>query len=768
MERVEDVKLFNHISSFFIDSTETKTAKKAKPEGAKINDGTLSKLNNILHKDEKLNNLFNGKIEDYESRSEAEISLYIRLLYYGFLDDEIYKILSNAKIGKWKTEKPTYKERTKINAHLKSNEYAGSKQEAVKGTGYYEKTDTGTAKRMYDLFGDNLLFCHKSKKWLCWDGRIWSEDNTGNIFRLAKKNVKSMHEYADSLPDGDTENDNGAEIKKKSDIKSKWKKFALLNGSTAKLKAVVENLQSENGVHVDMENMDLNKWILPVQNGTIDLKTGKLYESHRGDMCTKMIKLDYDVSANCPRWLKFINEILPDEDTQRYVKECLGSCLTGDTSEENMFIMYGIGSNGKSVLMDTVALLLGDFAVNIKASTLLTSNNIQSTPDNEIARLRGARLVTASEPKKGISLSDDVIKTITNSKAKITARLLYQEPFDFYPTHKTFFSSNHKPTVSDHSRGVWRRLRLIPFVTSIEDKDQDLNLGDSLVKELPGLLNWLVEGCLSWQRAGRLIMSSEVKRETDEYRADMDRLTEFLGIFTTKGRYEDKVKNMWLRNSYNVWADSMGFKPMNDKTFSASMSERDFKKVKSNNGYIHWRGLKPKITKIEDIDKALSGEDVEDKGGLGEDKALSGEDVEGFIDTSKRLNNNICSCDIEKHIEKDTFVKSSTSSLDGVLSSLDPPLTTTSSLKYEGLIKEIEIKLGKKYEGDNLSKIYGLIMADRHKQKGNNGNLKPIDDVNNYLDGLFTRVGELKYCKGQTKDIVNMIYENELKALVQS
>ena len=156
-----------------------------------------------------------------------------------------------------------------------------------------------------------------------------------------------------------------------------------------------------------------------------------------------MINVNYNTAASCPEWLKFLGEILPNKDTLRYVKECLGSCLTGDTSEENMFIMYGTGSNGKSVLMDTVSLLLGDFAVNIKASTLLTSNNTQSTPDNEIARLRGARLVTASEPKKGISLGDDVIKTITNSKAKITARLLYQEPFDFFPTHKTFFSSIH-------------------------------------------------------------------------------------------------------------------------------------------------------------------------------------------------------------------------------------------------------------------------------------------------------------------------------------
>ncbi|OEU64268.1 MAG: hypothetical protein BA867_13170 [Desulfobacterales bacterium S5133MH16] len=575
----------------------------------------------------------------------------------------------------------------------------------------YGMTDRGNAQRMNDLYGEDLLYCPGSKKWLTWNSNRWEEDDMGIIYKLAKKTVEAMHDYADNIDD--------------ETLSNKWQKYAFLSESTAKYKAMVENLQSEEGIPIKIGDMDLNGWILPALNGTIDLRTGKLRESRREDLCTKTINVIYNPAASCPTWNKFLNEVLPDPDTQRYVKECLGSALTGDTSEENLFILYGTGSNGKSVLMDTVSLLLSGFAINVKASTLLTSNKTQPTQDNEIARLWGARLATASEPKKGISLSDDVIKTITNSKAKITARKLYQEPFDFYPTHKTFFSSNHKPTVSDHSRGVWRRLRLIPFVTSIEDEDQDLNLSDKLEKELPGILNWLVEGCLSWQKAGRLIMSAEVEKETDEYRADQDRLTEFLSTVTTAGGYSDKVSNMWLRDSYNEWAERMGFKPMNDRTFSAAMSERDFKKVKTD-GYIYWRGLKQIITKIGDINKTVAREV---QGGSREDKTPSREDVELLSDILKRLENNLHgSCDIEdviKYIKKEVSQITSTSSLAIESASLNSPLSPLIPKIEDGpqtyltkeqknqIIEDVIKDHGEKPTNDTVMYLAGLI----HKRK---------------------------------------------------
>lgn len=463
----------------------------------------------------------------------------------------------------------------------------GDSTDDYKTVATYHMTDVGNAKHMDSLFGGNLLYCAGSKKWLIWDLARWREDNLGVIYKLARDSIETIHNKVNGMEYGE--------------LQKKMHKHALASESMPRIKAMVEVLQSTPGIMVSMDKMNLNDWILPVQNGTIELKTGRFRQSECEDMCTKLAHVYYDPAAKCPEFDNFLLQIIPDNDTRRYVQECLGYALTGDTSEENIFFNYGTGSNGKSVLMDTVSRLMGDYAVNIKASTLLTSNENESPSEHGITMLHGARLVTSSEPKKGMKLSEDVIKAITNGNAKVTARRLYQEPFEFYPTHKVFFSTNHKPTVVDHTRGIWRRLRLIPFVTSIEDEDQDLQLSAKLEKELPGILNWLIEGCLSWQKAGRLIMSDLVKQETDEYREEMDRISEFLELTTIAGDADDRISSTWLRDQYNKWAEEQGFNVMNAHTFGAAMIERDYKKVKSH-GIILWIGLKEAVVTFGDSD----------------------------------------------------------------------------------------------------------------------------------------------------------------------
>ena len=595
-ERVEDEKLLKHIEGFEVEWELEKTTDEPKPaatgkaphtkETAKGNEDALLKLNNLLQKDKKLNDLYAVDFDKYkkeygyESRSEAELALYIKLLFYEFSDDEIYKILYNAKIEKWKTAKPSYKERTKIRAHLQCCEYTENK------TRTYRMNDTGNAQRMNDLFGDDLLYCHGSKEWLGWTGQIWKVDHTGRIIRKAKDSVLVIYEYADSLPDGD--------------FKTKLLKFASTCGSTARLKAMVENLQSEPNIPISMEDMDLNEWILPVQNGTIDLKTGKLRESRREDMCIKLANVVYDPAAKCPEFDKFLKHVLPEEDTRRYIQECLGYALTGVTTEEQLFFLYGLGWNGKNTLLDVIVHILGDYAINIDSKTLLTSDTQTSTTDYEVARLKGARLVTSSEPEKGKTLNDARVKTVTNSCAKITARKLYQEPFDFLPTHKLFFSANFRPYVKDNSNGTWRRIRLIPFDVEITEDNRDANLPSNLKKESSGILNWLIEGCKSWQDAGGLKMCAEVELQTAEYKADMDIVSEFLNTVTVEGNANDTIQNEWLFTSYNTWCLDKGFKEMNYRTFSFAMMERGYKRVKRSDGK-HWKGLKLDITKIIEI-----------------------------------------------------------------------------------------------------------------------------------------------------------------------
>ncbi len=610
---------------------------------------------------------------------------------------------------------------------------------AVNATRSYRMNDTGNAQRMYDLFGEDLLYCHDSKRWLVWDTCRWKEDHSGTIQTLAKDTVEAMHDFADSLPDGDTEKDSGREIKQKSDIKNKWQKHASSSGSTAKLKAMVENLQSEPNIPISMEDMDLNDWILPVQNGTIDLKTGKLRESRRSDRCTKIGNVVYDQKAQCPNFMNFLEQVQPDQDTRRYIQEALGYALTGDTSEETLFFNYGTGWNGKNTLMDIVVYILGDYSINIDSKTILTSDTQTSTTDYEVARMKGARLVTASEPEKGKTLNDSAVKKTTNSKALITARKLYQEPFDFVPTHKTFFSANHKPHVKDNSKGTWRRIRLIPFNVEITEDNRDAELPDNLRTEASGILNWLITGCKSWQAAKSLKMSAEIELATSEYKVDMDMLTEFLKSVVVEGNENDTVPNKWLIESYNKWALDRGFKDMNYRTFSLAMMERGHKRVE-HGGSKQWICLKLDITKIKEIHerypltdykklfeiyKLMYERDVEDikiSRGLVDSETITREFVEYVLETLKRYNNNgngSCSKDT---IEKEVSDLISTNSLDSEKNSTDTLLKTDDDEKVNS-----DKRLGlTKYDKN-------MIIEDMKKHyEGKTGELLTTENLNQY------------------------------------
>jgi putative DNA primase/helicase len=164
-----------------------------------------------------------------------------------------------------------------------------------------------------------------------------------------------------------------------------------------------------------------------------------------------------------------------------------------------MFILFGAGANGKSTFLNTLMKLLGDYAIATPTDTFMKRNGEQIS--NDIARLRGTRLVTTTEAEQGKRLSEPLIKQITGNDA-MTARFLYGEFFDFIPTFKIFMATNHKPLIRGTDYGIWRRIRLIPFTTTITPEKQDKHLEEKLVREGPGILNWLIEGAQRWCEKG--------------------------------------------------------------------------------------------------------------------------------------------------------------------------------------------------------------------------------------------------------------------------
>jgi putative DNA primase/helicase len=256
-----------------------------------------------------------------------------------------------------------------------------------------------------------------------------------------------------------------------------------------------------------------------VENGTMDLKTGELREHRQEDMITKIARVTYDKSADCPIWKTFLMEIMNyNAELIRFIQTAADWTVTGDTSEQSMFILFGTGANGKSTFLNTIMNLLGDYAIAIPTETFMKKNGDQIT--NDIARLRGTRFVTTTEAEQGQRLSEPLIKQITGND-RMTARFLYGEFFNFVPAFKIFMATNHKPVIKGTDHGIWRRIKLIPFTTRIPEEKQDKRLEERLRGEASGILNWLLEGAKRWTME-RLRTPQIITSATDEYRKEMN------------------------------------------------------------------------------------------------------------------------------------------------------------------------------------------------------------------------------------------------------
>jgi putative DNA primase/helicase len=435
--------------------------------------------------------------------------------------------------------------------------------------------------------GHRLHYCYPWKTWLIWTGTHWQRDNSGTVMQLAKQTVTRLARQAEAL-------DEEAARALMGHVKASL--------STAKLKALVECAQSEEGIPVQPEDLDSNPWLLTVVNGTIDLKTGQLQPHLAADLITKCLKTPYDPQATCPTWLAFqwrimggsLGEDDPDTmgagelDNRRVADACAtrliafkqrytGYALTGDTREQCLCLYHGSGSNGKTTELETLKVLLDDYAQSTPSAALLVKDRQDATL-NDIARLRGARLVTAVEIGDGKRLDEELVKRLTGGDT-MTARFLYGEFFDFTPQFKLIVGCNHLPKIRGTEHAIWRRIHRVPFTVTIPESEQDKMLPARLRAELPGILCWLVQGCLAWQREG-LGVPDEVTQANKDYRASMD----IVGRFIEECCVVDQVvrtKASALYEAYRRWAEAGHEYVVSLTTFGLRMEEQGFTKARS-------------------------------------------------------------------------------------------------------------------------------------------------------------------------------------------
>jgi putative DNA primase/helicase len=370
-------------------------------------------------------------------------------------------------------------------------------------------------------------------------------------------------------------------------------KHALRSQAEARLNAMVSLAESEKEVVLSAKMLDVDPWLFGVQNGVIDLQRREFRPGRREDFITKQAGVSYDFNARCPEWLKFLDTVTGgDRELQAYLQRVIGYTLTGSVQEEVMFVLYGIGNNGKSTFRETLHALLGDYALSSDAS-LMTERKGPGGATEEIARLKGCRFVAVNETNENDRLHEARIK-FTTSQDTITARNLYGHFFDFFPTHKTFVTTNHKPIVRGTDEGIWRRLHLIPFTVTIPKSAVKKDFRERrLMPELAGILNWAIEGVAAYLKEG-LNPPMIVRAATDEYRQDMDVVGQWLEEHCVRDPGASTPTSI-AYDDYFRWAQAETSWTLTQLRWRRNLTDRGFKAAKGTHGQRVIQGLRLKF-----------------------------------------------------------------------------------------------------------------------------------------------------------------------------
>jgi putative DNA primase/helicase len=422
----------------------------------------------------------------------------------------------------------------------------------------FASTDLGNAERFVDQHGTHVRH-NRALGWLAWDGCRWRTDAASEVWQRAALTVRTI---------GD----------------AKW---AARSEAWNRQRAMLELVQHQPSILVQVEQLDARPWLFNVANGVLDLEAGTLRAHDPADLLTKRSPVVYDPEAKSPKWDAFLEEVVPSSDVREFLQRAVGYSLTGLSIEQVLFLLYGVGANGKTTFLEVVRAIAGDYGQQTPAATLL-SRRSDGIP-NDVARLRGARFVSAVETEANRTLAESLVKRLTGGD-KIAARFLFKEFFEFDTEFSLWLATNHRPRVRGTDHAIWRRILLVPFTTVIPDDEQDKHLTDTLIAtELPGILAWAVRGCVAW-RTQALDPPKEVIGATTEYRAEQDILGDFIAEMCDEvADHVESAKNLY--DAYRRWCDGNGERPETQKQFGMALAERGFERPRTSSAR-QYKGLK--------------------------------------------------------------------------------------------------------------------------------------------------------------------------------
>jgi putative DNA primase/helicase len=422
-------------------------------------------------------------------------------------------------------------------------------------------TDEALALIFAERFAPTLRFVATWGKWLRWEDTHWRIDNTLFAFDLARKICR---EAAANCED---------------------ERLKRVLASAHTVAAVFKLARTDRRIAATPEQWDRDPWLLNTPSATIDLRTGACRVHCSEDYSTKLTAVE--PGRGCPLWHKFLDRVTAgDAEMQRFLKRACGYALTGSTREHVLFFLLGTGANGKSVFLDTIAGVLGDYHRTSGMDTFTTSAGERHPTD--LAALRGARLVTAGEIEEGRRWAESRVKAVTGGD-KISARFMRQDFFEFEPQFKLFIAGNHTPGLRSVDKAIRRRLRLVPFKVTIPPAERDHTLAEQLAEEWSGILDWMIEGCLEWQRHG-LQEPPAVQQATTAYLASEDALGTWMEECCSLDP-KTTGSSSALYGSWKSWAEQTGEHAGSMKAFSQALEARGFERFRTRAGS-EFRGLK--------------------------------------------------------------------------------------------------------------------------------------------------------------------------------
>lgn len=597
----DDAALQNALDTFMKRSTRM-TAKSIEASSYLDDDGVIAHAL-ASESGDKFKALYEGNWEEgYDSQSDADMAFVSMLCFWcGNVEEQIDRIFRSSGLmrDKWdrKTGDATYGQITIRNAVATNSaiytpiqdssaeddfdaldddeegteEHASFRPDMSRITltldemqphtnPRYQRDEIGIGNAFADYFKPIARFNGDRNVWYVYDGKVWQPDeNALAVAELAKHLADLLYTFALQIRDEDTRNRYIKRVQKLQMRKNR--------------KTMVEDAKSVHPIR--MSAFDANVYLLNLENGTLDLRTLEFHEHDPKDFITKISHITYDPNASCPRWIQFVDEVMVGRKAVgRYLQKAIGYSLSGDTSLECLFIMFGPTTrNGKTTTIETILRVMGEYGRSAKPDMLATNyfRGQSNGSSDDVARLAGARFVGISEMEQKLTINASLTKQLTGN-GSITARFLYEGYFEFHMQAKIFIDTNHLPNVTDRTLFESGRLKIIPFTRHFEDHEQDKTLKTTLMQpeNLSGILNWCIEGYRLYKTEG-LDEPEEVRTATEEYRVESDRIAQFMQQCLRKEKGSE-IKASAVYSHYKTWCSDNGCKYESSQNFYKRLS----------------------------------------------------------------------------------------------------------------------------------------------------------------------------------------------------